>query len=314
VTWCSTLTDLSSWPALVLTAGRATRLRPLSDIRAKAAIPVAGQPIITRILRRLHAAGIRRVVVNLHHRPATITRLIGDGAEFGLTVRYSWEPVLLGSAGGPRHALSLLESEQFVVINGDTLTDCDLAGLVRRHTDSHARVTMALVPGDVARYGGAFVDDAGRIGGFGRPRAGQRALHFIGVQAVDAEVFAGLPDDQPAETVGMLYPQLIAKCGDAVAAFESRAEFLDVGTARDYLATVAQVARREADQWDIGQDCRIGASALLDRCILWDRVVIGDGARLSRCIIADGVHVAAGATHENVVLIAGPSGVTATPI
>ena len=62
-----TVPELAGWPALVLTAGLATRLRPLSDIRAKAALPVAGQPLIGRILRWLHDSGVREVVLNLHH-------------------------------------------------------------------------------------------------------------------------------------------------------------------------------------------------------------------------------------------------------
>jgi NDP-sugar pyrophosphorylase family protein len=65
--------DLKTWPALVLTAGLATRLRPLSEVRAKGAMPVAGSAIVVRILRWLEASGVRRVVLNLHHRPETIT-------------------------------------------------------------------------------------------------------------------------------------------------------------------------------------------------------------------------------------------------
>ena len=91
-------------PALVLAAGLGTRLRPLTFCRAKAAVPVAGVPLICRHLTRLAARGVRDVVVNLHHRPNTITGVVGDGAALGCRVRYSWERVLLGSAGGPRRA------------------------------------------------------------------------------------------------------------------------------------------------------------------------------------------------------------------
>ncbi len=120
-------------PRWYLTAGLATRLRPLSEVRAKAALPVAGTPIIGRILAWLRDAGVQRVIVNLHHRPESITRVVGDGSAWGLEVRYSWERRVLGSAGGPRHALPLLDAPRFLVINGDTLTDCNLADLVRTH-------------------------------------------------------------------------------------------------------------------------------------------------------------------------------------
>ncbi|MFP5379321.1 MAG: NDP-sugar synthase, partial [Vicinamibacteria bacterium] len=160
------LPDLAGWPALVLTAGLATRLAPLSSVRAKAALPVAGAPLITRLLRWLHAAGVRRAVLNLHHHAATITRIVGDGRGLGLEVRYSWEDPVLGSAGGPARAVPLLDAERFLIVNGDTLTNLNLGALVARHLDGDALVTMAVAPGDTARYGGVVTDGRGDVLGF----------------------------------------------------------------------------------------------------------------------------------------------------
>ena len=85
-------------PALVLTAGLATRLRPLSFVRAKAALPVNGEPLARRILRTLRDAGVTDAVLNVHHRPETLTRRIGDGevlehvfGELGLHVWFRYE-------------------------------------------------------------------------------------------------------------------------------------------------------------------------------------------------------------------------------
>ena len=306
--------DLGRWPALVLTAGLATRLRPLSFARAKAAMPIAGTAIVVRILRWLREAGIQRVVLNLHHRPESVTSIVGDGSQFGLEVRYSWEAVPLGSAGGPRRALPLLDADRFFVINGDTLTDCSLSAVATRHLDTGGRVTMAVVEGDVARYGGVLVNAEGRVTGFGRPAAGSRALHFIGVQAVNADVFAPLPDDRPSETVRLRYPELIAEQPGTVVAYESAAEFLDVGTPRDYLETVTAVAAREGRPLDIGVDCRIAASAAIEQSILWDRITIGDNARLRRCIVADDVRIPPDAEYADSVLMNGAAGVAATPL
>jgi mannose-1-phosphate guanylyltransferase len=295
--------DLSRWPALVLTAGLATRLRPLSGVRAKAAMPIAGVPIAARILRWLRAAGITRVVLNLHHRPESIAAIVGDGSQFGLHVRYSWEPVILGSAGGPRHALPLLDADRFFIVNGDTLTDVDLRGVADRHLASGAEVTMAVVAGDVDRYGGVLVGRDGRVGGFGKTAPGWRALHFIGVQAVNADVFWPLPDGAPSETVRTLYPRVLQQRPGAIAACESSAEFLDVGTARDYLSTVATISAREQRPFDIGADCEIAADAHLERTIVWDRVTIGAGASLINCVVADDVVIPARARHRDSVLV-----------
>ena len=299
------MTDLTHWPALVLTAGLATRLRPLSDVRAKGAMPVAGSPIIVRILRWLHASGVRRVVLNLHHKAETITAVVGDGSHLNLDVRYSWEPIVLGSAGGPRRALPLLASDRFLIVNGDTLTDCDLRAVADQHVARRARVTMAVVEGDVQRYGGVLLDTDQQVLGFGKPAADGRALHFIGVQAVEANVFADLPDDEPSETVQTVYPRLITSAPDAVRVYESYAEFLDVGTARDYLSTVATIAARERRPFDVGHSCHIADDAVVEHSVLWDRVTVGRGARLIRCIVADDVTIPDGAHYENCVLVAG---------
>ena len=71
-------------PALLLTAGLGTRLRPLSSVRAKPAVPVAGEPLVRRILGWLSSQGVRDVVLNLHHLPETICAVVGDGADLGV--------------------------------------------------------------------------------------------------------------------------------------------------------------------------------------------------------------------------------------
>jgi mannose-1-phosphate guanylyltransferase len=301
-----TVPELAGWPALVLTAGLATRLRPLSDIRAKAALPVAGQPLIGRILRWLHDSGVREVVLNLHHLPHTITRVVGDGSSWGVRVRYSWEQEALGSAGGPRHALSLLEADRFLVVNGDTLTNCSLTALVKQHLETGARVTMAVVPREVERA--VLADRDGIVTGFG-----PGSEHFIGVQAVDASVFADLPDDTPYETVKALYPQLLARHPGSIRVYRSDAEFLDVGTAADYLRTVGVIAKRENLPFDRGAGVTIHPTATVSDCVLWDRVVVCEGAVLDNCIVADDVVVPAGTRYERCVLIDSGNGVSVTP-
>ena len=94
--------------ALVLTAGLGTRLQPLTLARAKAAAPVDGEPLARRTIAWLVSHGLRDLVLNLHHKPETITAAVGDGSDLGARVRYSWESPVLGSAGGPRHALPLI--------------------------------------------------------------------------------------------------------------------------------------------------------------------------------------------------------------
>lgn len=299
----------ADWPALVLAAGLATRLQPLSSVRAKAALPVAGDALIARILRRLHAAGIRRVVINLHHLAASITRIVGDGSSFGLSIRYSWEPEVLGSAGGPARAIPLLESDRFLIVNGDTLTDIDLPALVSRHVDTNAQVTMAVVDGD-RRYNGVIADDTGVVRGFGKS---ERASHFIGIQAVNAAVFAGVDPDARSETVHGFYPAVIATRPGAIRTFHVREEFFDIGSPSVYLATARALAAREHRPLDRGEGCVVADDARVTETILWDRVSVGARAELTECVVADDVVVPPDAKYSRRSLVMRDNALIAVP-
>jgi mannose-1-phosphate guanylyltransferase len=313
--------------ALLLTAGLGTRLRPLSDVRAKAAIPVNGHSLVQRVIHWLAAADVRDLVVNLHHKPASITGDVGDGRALGVRVRYSWEQPVLGSAGGPRHALPLIadaSNDPFLIVNGDTLTDLDLAGIVDRHRRSGALVTMALIPNpNPEKYGGVFVSEDGWVTGFGArgsglgaraasapngataPKGsglGAQSYHFIGVQVAEARAFSGLEDGMPAESVNQLYRQLIAEDPRSIAASVSESSFLDIGTPRDYLETSLALAETEGPNL-IGTRAQIASSAVITRSALWDDVTVGSQARLDECVVADGVRIPGGASFTRCAIV-----------
>lgn len=299
-------------PALVLAAGLGTRARPLTLLRAKAALPVSGQPLIVRILRWLAAYGITDIVLNLHHRPETIAGLIGDGSGLGVGVHYSWEqPLVLGSAGGPRRALDIIGSSPFFIINGDTLTDVDPRAVLERHRESGARVTMAFVPNAAPlHYGGAAVDREGFVSGFvRRGAAAAGSYHFIGVQVAAADVFEPLVDGSPANSVGGCYDALIRDDRRAIAAHISTASFWDIGTPADYLATSLAFAARERTP-PHGRNVTIDASAAIVDSVLWDDVSIGARSVLSRCIVTDGVSVGNDCRHEGMIIMAAAGGRT----
>ncbi len=336
------MTDLSAWPALVLTAGLGTRLRPLSLVRAKGALPVAGEVLVRRVLRWLHTAGVRRVVLNLHHLPDTITPNVGDGSDLGLEVRYSWESPVLGSAGGPRRALPLLDADRFLIVNGDTLTDASLAELADRHVATGAKVTMTVTSGDT-RYGGVLADDEDVVHGFapasarddgsassgeasperpfgrggGRPaglsaseapqappapQARSRRFHFVGIQAVERSAFERVPDNQLSETVRWLYPALIGEQRGSVRTYRTPAVFHDIGTPADYLNTVRRFAAH-VDGNEIGRNAHIDSTARISGSILWDRVTVGANAEIVDCVVADDVAISANARHHRQAIV-----------
>ena len=292
--------------ALVLTAGLGTRLRPLTDVRAKPAIPVAGEPMIRRIISWLAAHGVTDVVLNLHHRPETLTAVVGDGADLSVHVRYSWEPRILGSAGGPRQALPLVAADPFLVVNGDTIADVDLSMLAAAHDTSDAVVTLALVPNrEFHRYGGVLLDPEGRVTGFvNRGPSAEGSYHYIGVQVVHTAAFDAVPPGEAARSIGGVYDTLIRQQPGSVRGFVSDAEFWDVGTIEDYWRTSTVLAtRNDMADLGVGRGCHVDRSARIARSILWDDVQVGAEAVIEDCILTDGVHVEAGAVHRGEILI-----------
>ena len=305
--------------ALILAAGLGTRLAPLSSLRAKAALPVAGEVLIRRQIRWLAAAGVTKVVVNLHHRPATITALLGHGDDLGVTVRYSWEPVILGSAGGPRRALDLVEADRVFIVNGDTLTDLDLAALHTAHRRARPLVTLAGSPAVPAGYNALLADGEGRMLGVRRAGSAETSrhdatpVHFLGVQVAERRAFEDVAENGASETIPWLYPRLLRHDADSVRVWTSPASFRDVQTPADYLETVQAVAAREGLPLDRGAGGRIAASARLERTVCWDEVDVGEGASLVDCVVGDGARVPAGLHAHRASLVpvahckAGPS-------
>jgi mannose-1-phosphate guanylyltransferase len=293
--------------ALILTAGLGTRLRPLTDVRAKPAIPVAGEPMIRWIIRRLVSRDVTDLVMNLHHRPESITSVVGDGSDLGARVRYSWEqPVVLGSAGGPRLALPLAGADPIFIINGDTLTDVDLTALADEHEESGAVATLALVPNHhFDRYGGVLLDAERRVTGFvHRGPSAQGSYHYIGVQVARADAFAAVRPGEVAQSIGGIYDAIVAERPGAIRGFVSDADFWDVGTVADYWQTSRAFAgKHPGDGAMAARPSRIDPTARVTDSILWDDVEIGARAVIEKCILTDGVRIPADAAYRDTILM-----------
>lgn len=259
--------------ALVLTAGRGTRLDPLTRLLAKPAVPLGDRTLIDHVLAWVRAQGVTDVVLNLHHLPATVTAVVGDGAHLGLRVRYSWEQPLLGSAGGPRHALSLLSTDRFLIVNGDTLSAFDVTPMIDAHDRAGADVTLAVVPNpDPDHYNGVVVDAAGRVTGFVPRGQAEGSWHFIGIQVAEARVFADLADGVAAETVSGVYRDLVRQSPGRIRAWPVETLFLDVGTCADYhRAAMALATPNVSVRTIVWPGARVSPDAGVEDCI-----VIGD--------------------------------------
>ena len=263
-------------------------------------MPLGGRTLIERVLGWLATEHIGQVVLNLHHLPESICGVVGDGAHLGLSVRYSWESPVLGSAGGPRHALPLLEADEFLLVNGDTLCPAALTPIISAHRATGADVTMAVVPNpDRDHYNGIVAARDGCVTSFIPRGHTDHSWHFVGIQVVKASVFASLPDNVPTETVSGIYRDRVHAGDGRVFVFPVTAPFFDIGTARDYM-TAAQ-ALVPADEC-VSPGAEVSAQARLTGTLVWPGSVVGPGAILDGCVVA-GAHVPAGFQASGALLL-----------
>jgi NDP-sugar pyrophosphorylase family protein len=265
-------------PAMVLSAGLGTRLRPLSSWLAKPLVPVGDRAALAHVLERIRAFG-GPTLVNVHHRAEQLRAFL---EKEGPNVIISEEKELLDTGGGVRRALEVLgapatpgPARDLLVWNGDTLTDLDLPALRGSHAENpgSAGATLVVRP-SATPEGNVGLDADGRVVRLRRQtmRAGEvRAADFLGIQVIGEELFARLPER--GGLVEAFYLPLLAE-GVAVRAWETRAPFHDIGTLASYLAAnLAWLADRGASSF-VAEGATVAAGVRIDRAI------VGAGARV----------------------------------
>ena len=290
--------------AMVLAAGLGTRMRPLSNIVAKPALPVGARSLIQWSLLHLASQGVDEVVVNLHHLPESIRARVGDGNELGLRVLYSFEPDILGTAGGLAEAAEhFADQELFLMVNADCLFDLDLRAAVQAHRDSGALATMVLLPlrgayASVEIEGGEVLRIAGRPAGTG---AGQ-PYHFSGVHVISNGLLGFLPKAF-SDINHDVYPSLIER-GERIAGMVTDGMWLDFGDPWAYLRNARAFLKSRGEAMGsciTGTNVVVEPGAVVEDSILWDDVMVSGGARLERCIVTDGVSVEGGTYHDGII-------------
>lgn len=316
--------------AMVLAAGLGLRMRPLTLLRAKPVLPVLNRPLLEWTMVRLARAGVKDVVVNLHHLPETVTAVLGSGRRFGLRIRYSRESTILGTGGGPRAVREVFGDEPLLLVNGDVLFDLDLRRLLAAHRASGARATLALRPNPVPHaYSPVVSDRKGRILSIARRPAGARGAvsMFASVHVMDPALLERLPEGA-SDSVLDLYIPLLAE-GAHLQGVPSRGAWYDFGRPSLYRdaqlrllpgrgrdrslvhgkARVAATARVRRSV--VGSGARVGAWTRVERSVLWEGAVVEAGARVSGAVVVTGAVVRSGEQAEGVIVV--PAEALGTP-
>lgn len=292
--------------AIVLSAGYGTRLWPLTEDRTKPAIPILGKPLVGYVAEYLADYGIDEIVVNLHHRPESVRRALGDGSRFGVKLHYVEEPVILGTSGALDNTREFFERETFAVVNGKIITDIDLNAALETHRRMNAIATLVLLP-NVRRERFSVVEtEAGRIKGFGRmpleTDEGLAPLMFTGIHIMEPRILEYVPRGVFSDSVTDVYPKAMAN-GEIVAAHVASGKWRELSTLKRYLDISLELLREEGKSFVVGTNASVSPAATVTESILWDDVEVAEGARINRAVLADKVKIGANEVIENAVVV-----------
>ncbi len=219
--------------AMVMAAGLGTRLRPLTEFLPKPMVPIANRPVLHHLLNLLVQHDIREVGINLHAFPEMITTYFGEGSELGLSIKWSEEPELLGTAGGTKKLEEFWGGEAILVTSGDGLHDIDLTALLGHHRRTGALATLTLKPvDDPSAYGVAILDRGMKVLGFQekpRPDEAKSDLANCGVYVIEPELLARIPASTFCDFGEDIWPSLVT-AGEPVYAYTTSAYWNDVGS------------------------------------------------------------------------------------
>ncbi|MDX6588882.1 MAG: mannose-phosphate guanylyltransferase [Solirubrobacterales bacterium] len=309
--------------AIVLVGGEGTRLRPLTSDVPKPALTLVDRPFLAYMVEWLGSYGVTEVVLACGFLPDVLQEALGKGEHEGVRLRYVVEPERRGTAGAIRFAADTLGDElddRFLALNGDVLTDLDLAALIRAHDDLGARATLALYPvDDSAAYGLVTADPDGWVGEFVE-KSGESVPGEVnaGVYCLERSVLELVPPGREVSIEREVFPRLI---GGGLAARRLEGYWMDIGTPRRYLQAGWDILEGRVESEvrptapgllvELGAEvdstatvgpravvsagCTVAAGAEVRESVLLEGSAVGAGARVSGSVLAAGAKVEAGA-------------------
>lgn len=318
--------------AMILAAGKGTRVRPITYTIPKPLIPILQKPVMEFLLELLRQHGFDQIMVNVSHLAHEIEGYFRDGQRFGVDIGYSFEGSIVdgelvgaavGSAGGLRKIqdFNTFFDDTFVVLCGDALIDLDLTAAVKQHRANGAIATVVTkkVPKeDVSSYGVVVTDDQGRIKSFQEKPTVEEALSTdinTGIYIFEPEIFNYIPPNQEFDIGGELFPKLVEKQAPFYAV-SMDFEWVDIGKVPDYWQAVRGVLTREIKNVNIpGTEVAPGIYTGLNVAVNWDKVditgpvyiggmtKIEDGAKIiGPAMIGPNCYICSGATVDNSVI------------
>jgi len=318
--------------AMILAAGKGTRVQPITHVIPKPMIPILQKPVMEFLLELLKEHGFKEIMVNVSHLAEEIENYFRDGQRFGVEIAYSFEGRIedgelvgdaLGSAGGLKKIQDFQKffDDTFVVLCGDALIDLDLSEAVKRHKEKGALATLITksVPQEnVSSYGVVVTDEDDRVKAFQEKPSIDLALSNninTGIYLFEPEIFEYIPSNQPFDIGADLFPKLV-EIGAPFFAISMDFEWVDIGKVPDYWSAIRNVLLGEVRQIEIpGKEVRPGIFTGLNVSANWDKInvtgpiyvggmtCIEDGATIvGPSMIGPSCYICEGATIDNSII------------
>ncbi len=245
--------------AMILAAGRGSRLAPLTHELPKPMIPLLGKPVMEYLVEQLAAHSFSDIMVNVSHLPQFIENYFGDGRRWGVNIGYSFEGRMekgqvvsepLGSAGGIKriHEFGGFFDDTFLVVCGDAIFDLDLTSALRRHWQSGAVASVVVkrvADSRLSNYGVVAHDERGRVTSFQEKPAVKDAKSTLvntGICIFEPDILAHIPSGQAYDLGTQLLPTLIDK-KIPFQAIEMPFHWVDIGRLSDYWSASQRLMR-----------------------------------------------------------------------
>ncbi len=277
--------------AMILAAGKGTRMRPLTYELPKPMIPILGKPVMEYLIEELSKHGFNQIMVNVSHLPMRIEHYFGDGRRWGVDIGYSFEGHIeekeiisqpIGSAGGVKkiQQFSRFFDDTFLVLCGDALIDLDLTAAIRKHWQSGAKASIVVkeVPHDqVSNYGVVVCNEDGEITSFQEKPSEQEAksnLVNTGIYIFEPEILDLIPENKAYDFGSELFPDILAN-NLSFYAINQPFSWIDIGQLNDYWEATQQMMSGELKDVAMpGKQVRPGIWTGMNVDVDWDNVHI----------------------------------------
>lgn len=293
--------------AVILVGGFGTRLRPLTLSVPKQMLPMGGSTMLHRVVEHLGASGVDEVVLSLGYQPEVFRREYPDSHVAGVPVRCAVEPEPLDTGGAIAFAARHAGIDgTFIALNGDVLTDLDVAELWRHHDRFGGLATIALTRvEDPSRYGVVPLDPDGRVRAFiEKPEPGTAPTHWInaGTYVLEPEVVDLVAVDARCSIEREVFPELVRR--GELYGLESSAYWIDAGTPEAYLQAHLDLidGLRGSFEAAVDESARIDAGAMVKRSWVGPGVTVAAGACVVDSVVMAGARVDSGATVQRSIL------------